>query len=144
MNKQGFIHHIGLLIISVLVVVFVGGAAYKIRQTSIQANAAGCVDYSYRKGSKSNCVIYAQRLLNWHLSKESRNALVEDGYFGNQTLSKVLTFQKSRGLTADGVIGPKQTWPALCQYDRATNFIPSWALNAGRSAGCAKFWQQGT
>jgi hypothetical protein len=35
-----------------------------------------------------------------------------DGIFGDKTLARVKEFQRSRGLTVDGVVGPK-TWAAL-------------------------------
>lgn len=38
--------------------------------------------------------------------------LTIDGDFGGKTLAKVKDFQKSKGLTPDGVVGPK-TWKAL-------------------------------
>jgi peptidoglycan hydrolase-like protein with peptidoglycan-binding domain len=37
---------------------------------------------------------------------------VADGYFGNQTAGAVRSFQRSRGLAVDGVVGP-QTGRAL-------------------------------
>jgi hypothetical protein len=40
------------------------------------------------------------------------SGLKVDGIFGNNTLSAVKSFQKSRGLVVDGVVGPK-TWGAL-------------------------------
>jgi L,D-transpeptidase ErfK/SrfK len=43
-----------------------------------------------------------------------------DGYFGPQTRAAVVAFQKSQGLTADGIVGP-QTYQALQKaYDQAT------------------------
>jgi N-acetylmuramoyl-L-alanine amidase len=38
--------------------------------------------------------------------------LVVDGVFGDKTLAKVKAFQKSKGLTVDGIVGPA-TWKAL-------------------------------
>lgn len=35
-----------------------------------------------------------------------------DGHFGQETQQAVIAFQRSRGLTADGIVGPK-TWAAL-------------------------------
>ena len=39
-------------------------------------------------------------------------ALQPDGVYGSQTAKAVKAFQRARGLTADGVVGP-QTWPHL-------------------------------
>lgn len=39
-------------------------------------------------------------------------SIAVDGGFGSQTASVVRSFQSSRGLTSDGVVGP-QTWPHL-------------------------------
>ncbi len=36
----------------------------------------------------------------------------DDGVFGSGTSGAVIAFQRSQGLTADGVVGPK-TWGAL-------------------------------
>jgi len=63
-----------------------------------------------RKGSTGPDVVYCQECLislGYDLSPYGA-----DGKFGNKTEAAVKTFQKSQGLVADGVVGPK-TWEAL-------------------------------
>jgi hypothetical protein len=62
-----------------------------------------------RKGSIGGSVEQLQKLLNTH---NKNSALNVDGDFGAATLNAVKRFQQSKGLTADGVVGPK-TWRAL-------------------------------
>lgn len=61
-----------------------------------------------RRGSKGNHVVYLQKMLGAHLI----NPGPEDGDFGPRVQRAVLQFQRSKGLAADGVVGPK-TWAAL-------------------------------
>lgn len=63
-----------------------------------------------QKGSKGDAVQYLQNLLlmlGYDLGKWGA-----DGDFGSKTQAAVKAFQKSKGLTADGIVGPK-TWEAL-------------------------------
>ncbi len=57
-----------------------------------------------KSGSTGSAVIALQRQLNAH-----GKSLTTDGNFGPKTKAAVESFQKSKGLTADGVAGP-QTW----------------------------------
>lgn len=61
-----------------------------------------------RKGTKSGHVKTLQILLNKYNSAN----IAEDGSFGPNTYSAVRTYQKSRGLEIDGIVGPK-TWSQL-------------------------------
>ena len=63
-----------------------------------------------RKGSQGLSVAYCQNLLNSRLSAE--RPLWVDGIFGPKTDKKVRQFQRNKGLTADGIVGPL-TWSAL-------------------------------
>ncbi|GAB3888024.1 peptidoglycan-binding protein [Terrabacter terrigena] len=47
-----------------------------------------------------------------HLLRHRGYSLTVDGAFGPTTESRVIAFQRSKGLAADGVVGPK-TWTAL-------------------------------
>ena len=63
-----------------------------------------------KKGSKGSAVTEMQKLLmkkGYKLPKYGA-----DGDFGNETLTAVKQFQKDKGLTVDGIVGP-QTWAAL-------------------------------
>lgn len=55
-------------------------------------------------GSQGPGVYDLQAKLNCHATQLKR--LIIDGIFGNKTLGRVQEFQKSRGLTADGIVGP--------------------------------------
>ncbi len=55
-----------------------------------------------RRGSSGPCVVEIQKLLG----------ITQDGKFGANTETAVKNFQRSKGLAADGVVGPK-TWAAL-------------------------------
>lgn len=61
-----------------------------------------------RMGSQGASVVELQRLLLAH----GFNPGAIDGIFGPQTQSAVMAFQRSRGLTVDGIVGV-QTWTAL-------------------------------
>ncbi|MGD6815630.1 glucosaminidase domain-containing protein [Metabacillus sp. 84] len=60
-----------------------------------------------KKGSKGVLVQQVQKQLNMHKFK-----LAEDGVFGSKTERAVRTFQQMKGLSSDGIVGPK-TWSAL-------------------------------
>ena len=62
------------------------------------------------KGSRGYQVKVAQCLLM--MNGYSCGAYGADGVFGSATLSAVKRYQKAKGLTADGIVGPK-TWNAL-------------------------------
>lgn len=64
-----------------------------------------------RKGSRGEEVHYMQQLL-----AKAGSGLAVDGIFGGGTLNAVKAFQKSHGLSADGIVGP-MTWTELLKYD---------------------------
>jgi peptidoglycan hydrolase-like protein with peptidoglycan-binding domain len=60
-----------------------------------------------RRGATGEHVTYLQsRLADWGFT------VTIDGVFGPGTESSVRSFQRSNGLTADGIVG-QQTWTAL-------------------------------
>lgn len=64
-----------------------------------------------RKGSKGADVRKCQKLLVQH-----GYDIAVDGDFGPGTEKAVISFQKSKGLSADGIVGPN-TWNALLDVD---------------------------
>ena len=81
------------------------------------ANAGNCVASTYRKGSYSTCVSYIQQAVG----------AKQDKSFGAITDQKVHDYQKSHGLTPDGVVGPN-TWRVMCNT--------SFSIKQGRAIGC--------
>lgn len=63
----------------------------------------------FKKGNTSTYIGTIQRALG----------ITDDNKFGSQTQSKVIAFQKSKGLVADGIVGAK-TWKALFGTDFPT------------------------
>lgn len=75
--------------------------------TNANAQAAQLADPLLRQGDSGAAVTELQRLLNAKGVKVS-----VDGIFGANTQKAVIQFQRSNGLTADGIVGAK-TWAAL-------------------------------
>lgn len=65
-----------------------------------------------RFGSSGNAVRTAQDALNGWLRRWGLPLIDVDGAFGPATRTAVVTFQRRRDLTADGIVGPR-TWAAL-------------------------------
>jgi peptidoglycan hydrolase-like protein with peptidoglycan-binding domain len=85
-------------------------------------------------GNRGTDVVALQHLLAAH-----GHPVTADGVFGSGTRSAVVAFQQSKGLTADGVVGPA-TWAALAITVRQGDSGPAVKalqsqLNAKRGAG---------
>jgi peptidoglycan hydrolase-like protein with peptidoglycan-binding domain len=61
-----------------------------------------------KKGSSG----YQVKVLQTLLKLNGYDCGTVDGQFGGKTYAAVIAFQKSRGLVADGIVGPK-TWNKL-------------------------------
>lgn len=68
-----------------------------------------CTRNVVRRGDTGHCVRFAQERLLFHGFEPGP----ADGKFGRKTQDAVKYFQQTNGLKADGVVGPKETWPAL-------------------------------
>ncbi len=133
-NQSGLIHNTLLLGLSILVLSAVGFAGWHVYKTNneMTAQAGGCTSISLQKGSRGSCVKNLQTMLN----ELYFSGLVVDGVFGSQTQAAVKNFQKNAGLTVDGVVGPKQSWPRLCKVHNIIRNGTSPYHVAAREAGC--------
>ncbi|BAT54679.1 putative penicillin-resistant DD-carboxypeptidase [Nostoc sp. NIES-3756] len=75
--------------------------------TNANPQAPKVTDPILRQGDSGAAVTELQKLLN----AKGANVVV-DGIFGATTKNAVIIFQRSNGLTADGIVGTK-TWAAL-------------------------------
>lgn len=128
------------------------------------ASAASCKDYVYRQSSAySSCIKNIQTILNGASDNRSScagvydatNMITADGYFGSITNARVKAFQKSRCLSADGIVGAN-TWGKLCDLARWSGYMlsgPGWytssdyhdridlaTYKAGVYSGCGNSW----
>lgn len=85
--------------------------------TKVSASSAQQV---LKQGAKGTAVRELQTLLN----RAGFDCGTVDGSFGARTAQAVRSFQQSRGLTADGVVGPR-TWSALGSVGSATSTTPT-------------------
>lgn len=72
-----------------------------------------------RQGSRGTAVLVLQDALNEWRTPRALGAIAEDGDFGPQTRTAVVTFQSRHALYPDGVAGPL-TWRALAAAIGAT------------------------
>ena len=90
-------------------------------EDTVRDNPEGLADpadvskyYTIRNGCVGGAV---RRLQTWLNDIRGGDLLAEDGEFGPKTEAAVRAYQAAKGLTVDGVVGPK-TWQALAT-DRA-------------------------
>ncbi|UOE43224.1 peptidoglycan-binding domain-containing protein [Agromyces larvae] len=112
-------------------------ATLAVAPVSPAAAATDCVDNVYKYGGYSSCVGDIQKILNLAHSVQGSYRLKVDNSFGANTRNSVKWFQSSKGLTADGVVGPK-TWQALCahKFGYGTAAFLKSAYAAQDHAGC--------
>jgi cell wall-associated NlpC family hydrolase len=65
-------------------------------------------DPTLQQGATGSAVVELQQLL----TRAGYSPGAADGHFGAMTKTAVMNFQRARGLTADGIVGP-MTWAAL-------------------------------
>lgn len=79
-----------------------------VRTSAVATLTTAAAQPTLRLGSKGPAVVELQK----KLAAKGFSPGAADGDFGPKTLAAVKSFQRSRGLVADGVVGPK-TWAAL-------------------------------
>lgn len=83
-----------------------------------------------KKGSKGTSVKNLQKFLNWYGGFK----LSVDGGFGDKTLSALKTFQKTEGLTADGIYGSKSQAKAKTYKATTTKTTTTTSTATGANA----------
>ncbi len=74
----------------------------------------GCATYASSLNLSTAKPYYLNdtKTAQYHLWNDGWSPGPQDGYFGSQTRSAVLTFQRHYGLAVDGIVG-RQTWDCL-------------------------------
>ena len=125
-DQRGFTHHLAIIVVAVLVVGSVGFATWRVRNNKIDAHAdTNCTTKKLKRGSSGTCVYIIQAMLSDYLSR----TISRDSKFGAQTETAVRDFQTQAGVKhVDGIVGPAETWPALCAHrDNTARFFKNWA-----------------
>lgn len=119
--------------LAIFVIVFGGLGTYLLNQShALTTNKAYCVANTYGGSVKNGqCVKNIQRILN-AIGVSSYYTGAVDGVYGTKTKGAVVNYQRSWGLSQDGIVGPK-TWAQLC-YTAYLNGTDS--INAGNNSGC--------
>ncbi|NLP33568.1 MAG: hypothetical protein GX353_10570 [Oligella ureolytica] len=81
-----------------------------------------------KKGKKSVWVNLLQRLLI--AQGYNCGPTGADGDFGNNTYNAVVKYQKAKGLSVDGIAGPK-TWSELTKLQQPTKKLPTLIIDPG-------------
>jgi len=82
-----------------------------------------------RRGSRGDLVVWAQE----HLAGAGQATLPVTGIYGRKTAAAVRSFQASRGIAVDGVLGTA-TWNALLEVEPARQ---RWAAGRARTSGAS-------
>jgi|JI10StandDraft_1071094.scaffolds.fasta_scaffold957609_1 peptidoglycan hydrolase-like protein with peptidoglycan-binding domain len=123
LNQKGFSHHILIPLVVLLMVGAIGtytlgksnAAVLKEKETKVCGYLGA--QPTLTRGSKSPCVITAQRAFNrWKTEKRPmEKGILVDGKYGPATQKAIMIFQKANGLKVDGKVG-KKTWTKLTPY----------------------------
>lgn len=111
---------------------FVGGAAAEA--------ASGCVAYNYSQGGNGTCVKYIQQIVN---ASAVTGYISTDGSFGPATKAAVIAFQRNRGITADGIVGPT-TWKNLCSVTQSAASTPKYYAGCDSIRGWTRVFTHST
>ena len=106
-KKSGFLSKLSstkkkiLIVVAAVVVLGCGylGYSYYQNMNADAASLSGCP--TLRSGSRGSCVTALQQALN----AKSCAGLSVDGSFGPNTKTAVINYQRSKGLSADGIVG---------------------------------------
>ena len=130
---------IGGFAIALLSIVFTTAAPTS-ASAAARETGKGCTAHVYKKGSRSTCVKYIQKMLNGtyvaYRNDYGGSILAADGIFGPKTYTQVYRYQKYfYHKTGTGVVD-RITWRRLCEYAGQASF-----MNNNASATKKAAWQ---
>lgn len=123
LNQKGFSHHLIIPVLAILAVAGIG--TYMVTKSKAFSYMSGVTPYSCTQdptptlqlNSSGECVKALQYRLNQWITntKQPIRQLKITGKFDRKTQETVKAFQKSVGLTADGIVG-ETTWQKLSDW----------------------------
>ena len=132
-NQRKFSRSEVFITIGVLATIGIVGVVVSHASTSAvpKGSAYGCNSTStLHQGSSGACVSYLQALLKYH----GKLSTAPDGSFGPKTATAVRSFQTSKGVTADAIVGPT-TWGLLTGTKVASSSSSSSSSSSANSSG---------